>query len=181
MKKPVRTTVFFGLLSALMVLPLSRLLTGSLGGIVAIKLVLWADLALYALLLCRWGKRPALSALFPLVLLLGAVLWPGPYAGFFLVVLAVISWIRSGICFTSTPLRSLFAEIATALGCGILIALWWPGSALAWASALWLFFLFQSLYFFFVPLDEERRPPALPVDSFESARQKLESLLENST
>jgi hypothetical protein len=177
MKKPVRTTVFFGLMSAVLVLPASWLLMGPLGWPTAIKLVLWADLALYGILLAMWSGKKAPSILFPLVLLFGAALWPGNHAGFFLMGLGILGWIRSGVCFTSSPIRGVLAEIVTLVGSAVLIALWGPDSTLTWAMAVWLFFLFQSLYFYMVPTAGARERRKHPVDSFESARQKLEGLL----
>ena len=54
MNKPVRTTVVFGLVSAFLMLPLLwyQDARGAWPG--ALEAAVWADLAVYALLLCRF-------------------------------------------------------------------------------------------------------------------------------
>ncbi len=151
MNRPVRTTLVYGMGSALAVVTAAWLFAGLLGWPTAFKLALWMDLGLYAILLARWsGKGPG-AVVFPLALLLGAALWPGGYAAFFCLGLAVFSWIRSGICFSATPLRSIAAEIITLAGGAGLMALLGPGSTATWAISIWLFFLVQALYFCLVP------------------------------
>lgn len=177
MSKPVRTTVVFGLISALLIFPVVELLTRRWGWPAAFKLTLWADLALYTLLLVRWSKSRLLPALFPLAILLGAALWPWSYTGFFLLGLGVFSWIRSGICFKAPPLRLIIAETVTMVGGAALAAAWAPVSSLSWALALWLFFLVQSLYFFIMPGLTEKSAGARERDPFEVAVQEAEKML----
>lgn len=179
MKRPVRTTLVFGAASGLAVLPLTLALSGVVGWHLAFKLVLWLDLALYAMLLVRWSGSGIGPALFPLALLLGAVLWPAGAGAFFLLGLGVLSWIRSGVCFTAAPLRALTAEIFTAGGGAGLVALLRPGTPLAWAVGLWLFFLVQALYFYLVPIGEGETWSQPTEDSFEQARREALRVLES--
>ena len=58
------------------------------------------------------------------------------------------------------------------------VALWNPRSSLAWALAIWLFFLVQALYFFIVPLHSEADEFPPPVDPFDQARNAAQRLLE---
>lgn len=177
MSKPVRTTIVFGLVSALLILPVVELLTYRWGWPAAFKLTLWADLALYTLLMVRWSKTRLLPALFPLAILLGAALWPWSYTGFFLLGLGVFSWIRSGICFNAPSLRLIAAETVTMVGGAALVAFWGPASSLPWALALWLFFLVQALYFFFIPGFAEKAVGSPDRDPFDLALQEAEKIL----
>jgi hypothetical protein len=177
MSKPVRTTIVFGLVSGTAMYPAVMLLMPALGWSAAVKLTLWGILALYALLLARWGRSGTLGILFPLTLLLGAALWPPAHAGFFLMALGVLSWIRSGICFTGTPLRALIAELVTVVGGAALVAFQVPSSTVGWAVGIWLFALVQSLYFFIIP-GRDSRDVHTSADPFEEARRELEKVLE---
>jgi hypothetical protein len=177
MNRPIRTTVVFGLLSALLIFPVVGLLPDRWGGELGFKLALWLDLALYSVLLVRWSNSRLLPALFPLGILLAAALWPWSRSGFFLLGLGVLSWVRSGICFKAPLLRLLTAEtIAMAGGAG-LVALLAPGSALTWALALWLFFLVQTFYFYIMPGLAEGPAQGQPRDPFEAALREAEKML----
>jgi hypothetical protein len=177
MNRPIRTTVVFGLLSALLVFPVVGLLADRWEGNLGFKLALWLDLALYCVLLVRWSKGRLLPALFPLALLLGAALWPWSRSGFFLLGLGVLSWVRSGICFKAPPLRLLTAETMAMAGGAGLVALLAPGTVLSWALAIWLFFLVQALYFYIMPGLGQGPTTPLPQDPFETALQEAEKML----
>jgi hypothetical protein len=144
----------------------------------ALELAIWLNLAIYAVLLCRWSRTRMSAVFFPLALLLGVALWPGTQTGFLLIALGIFSWMRSGICFKSTPLRSLTAELATVLGGGMLVAFWWPNSIVSWALAVWIFFLVQSVYFFIIPIKQHNREISQDIDPFERARREAERVLE---
>ena len=178
MRKPIRTTLFFGLLSGILVLTVNWLRVLPWTPPTLFKLAVWVDLAVYAALLARWSRTRWLDLAAPLGLALGVALWPGTHMGFFLLVLGVFAWIRSGICFNKTPLRALAAELVTLAGGLAWVALWNPRSSLAWALAIWLFFLVQTLYFFIVPLHSEADEFPPPVDPFDQARNAAQRLLE---
>jgi hypothetical protein len=179
MNKPVRTTLIFGLLSALAMVPVLWYQRAYGAWPMALELALWLDLAVYATLLCRWSRTRFVSVVFPLALLLGVALWPRNHAGFVLMALGIFGWIRSGICYRGTPLRALTAELITVLGGGMLVALWWPHSALSWALAVWLFYLVQTLYFFILPAGAGMAGRAEKIDRFEQARREAERMLES--
>ena len=178
MKSPIRTTIVYGILSAIAAMPLAGVLVAPLGWPVAFKLVLWAILAGYALLLAHWCQRRPIVLLFPLVLLLGAALWPGVYAGFFFMAMGVLAWIRSGICFDRTPFRAVVAEILTLAGGAGLMAILTPAGTLAWTLSIWLFALIQSLYFFIVPLPARLRRQTTETDPFTAACREARRILE---
>jgi hypothetical protein len=178
MKRPVRTTLVYGLISALAVTPSAWLLAGPIGWQMAFKLSLWLDLVIYAILLARWSGKGLMAVAFPMALSLGTVLWPGVYAGFFFLALGVFSWIRSGICFSGTPVRAAAAEILTVAGGAGLVTLLNPGSSITWSVSIWLFFLVQALYFFIVRVNHS--PGAVPVaeDPFERACREAKRVLD---
>lgn len=180
MNKPVRTTLVFGLLSALVTVLVLWHQRSYGARPLALELAIWFNLAGYAMLLCRWSRTRFSALVFPLALLLGVALWPGTRPGFLLMALGVFSWIRSGICFKNTPMRALAAELLTLLGGCILIAFWWPHAILAWALAVWLFFLVQSVYFFIIPADRYSRAIVENPDPFEQAFREAQRLLEGS-
>ena len=177
MNKPIRTTVVFALVSGFLALPLSELL-GRYGGYpAAFKWVLWMDLAVYALLLARWSRARPLSILFPLALLLGAAIWPGTWIGFYALALGVLCWLRSGICYRHTPLRTLIAELVTVVGGIALVGTLGSSSRAAWPLGLCLFILVQALYFYIIPADSNRKATTASSDPFEQARHEAEKVL----
>ena len=76
MSTPARTTIVYALAGGFLVVPAALLLSAYLHWTTAFKLVLWTDLAIYAVLLARWSRAPMSGVLFPLILLFGAALWP---------------------------------------------------------------------------------------------------------
>jgi hypothetical protein len=177
MNKPIRTTVVFALVSGFLALPLTELL-GRFGTYpAAFKWVLWMNLAIYTLLLARWGRTRLLSILFPLVLLLGVALWPGTWIGFYALALGVLCWVRSGICFSDTPLRALIAELVTVVGGITLVGTLGSSSRAAWPLGLCLFILVQALYFYIIPANSDQKAQTASPDPFEQARHEAEKVL----
>ena len=179
MNPAVRTPLVYGFISALAVIPAAWMLAGPAGWPMAFKLALWTDLFFYAILLARWSNKGLIAIGFPLVLLLGTAIWPGVYNGFFFLGLGVLGWIRSGICFSGSPLRAVAAEIITLSGGAGLAALLGPGSSVTWAISIWLFFLVQALYFFIVPATKRFTTAQADEDPFELARREIQRVLEN--
>lgn len=179
---PMRTTLVFGLGCALMFIPLHLLLSAVLSGLVfpamTFRLILWTYLALYAVLLARWGKQKSvLRVLFPLVFLLAAGFVAGNRPGFLLIFLAALSWIRSGICFPGSALRTLASEVLVCIGGAGLVSFFHPYSPATWAVGIWLFFLIQSLYFMFMDEKRDSNPERPDADPFEKARKGAEKIL----
>ena len=180
MNTPVRTTLVFGILSGLAMVPVLWYQRSHAAWPMALELAIWSNLAVYSVLLCHWSRTRFTALFFPLALLLGVAFWPRTHAGFLLMAMGVFSWIRSGICFKNTPLRALTAELITVLGGSMLVAFWWPQSITSWALAVWLFFLVQSVYFFIIPESKHSRTGLENTDPFEQARRGVERVLENS-
>ncbi len=177
MKNPVRTTIVYAVLSGLLVVPASSVLSLYLYWPTAFKLMLWADLAIYGVLMARWSNVRLLPLLFPLAILLGSALWPRSYSSFFILALGVFAWMRSGICFQGTPLRALSAEVLTLGGAAGLLLFFGGHSSVAWALAISLFFLIQSIYFIIVPTRPGRSETINKKDPFEQAVEEAKKVL----
>ena len=108
MNRAVRTTVVYALASGFLVVPIALLLSRYFHWPGAMKLVLWADLAVYSVLMARWAGVRLPSVLFPLSVLLGAAIWPAARSGFFILALGIFSWVRSGVCFRSAPVAGSY-------------------------------------------------------------------------
>lgn len=176
--KPVRTTIVMGLVFALSFIPLyfqSRYL-------IFWPKTIWSILSLYLLVygffLVRWGQKPLLKLIPPLLCLFAGILVFDSTGLFLLVALATLSWIRSGICFQGPPGRKLGAEIVLSLGGGVIVAGFAPATMFTWASGVWLFFLIQSLYFVLFEIGNKMNS-GLEIDPFERARRSAERILSS--
>lgn len=178
MNNPIRTTVVYALASGFMVVPLALLLSTYLSWSTAFKVTLWADLALYGVLMARWSGTRLAPVLFPLAILLGAALWPRTYSGFFILALGVFSWMRSGICFQGAPIRTLMAEVITMVGGVAMLMFFGAHTSAGWALNICLFFLVQSLYFFIVPLGRKASYVHGSDDPFEQAVEEASKILD---
>ena len=178
MNRAIRTTIVYAAASGILAVPFAMLLSSYLYWPEALKLVLWVDLAIYGLLMARWGGARLLSVAFPLLILLGAALWPRANSAFFVLALGIFSWMRSGVCFSGNPFRSLMAELVTVVGGAGLLLLIGSQSHGAWALNICFFFLVQSLYFFIVPVRSNGLDRHTAVDSFEQAVEDAKKVLE---
>lgn len=174
--RPVRTTIILGGMGALVWF----LANWAIGGYWAWPLmafgIIWLMTASYAMVLVRWSARGLLESVFPL-LVLGCIGVMMPRSGMALgLVLIVLSWIRSGVCFPRSPLQSLFRELILCGGGGLVVALWGPSTPIAWVLSIWLFSLVQSL--FFVLFEPATRSSASLPDPFDLARHRIENLLD---
>lgn len=135
------------------------------------KPVLWTVVAAYSLFLARWSKTPFTALFFPLAMLAVSALQPGDPAGFCMVALITLSWIRSGVCFGGPVLRRFAAEAVTAAGGGVLVSLLVPAGSPFAAQILGMvfFLLVQALYFFIITGDSEWRERKNDTDPFERA------------
>lgn len=179
MTTPIRTTLIFGILSALSVIPLTHYLSILWGWPVALKSYVLINLMLYSILLCRWSNARIVSIIVPLSLLTGMVLWPLSCSGFVLVSLGVLGWIRSGICFKELSIRIVLAELITIVGGAGFLVFWQPGSTIVLPVAIWFFFLVQTIYFFIIPCRIET-PGEGRADPFEQASREMERILKTS-
>ena len=178
--RPVRTTIIFGLLAGIAFVPLTMILSPILFWPTAFKLTIWFYLAVYGVLLTRWGRANPAAVFFPtLLLLLFALLGGWSPAAYLLFAVGIMSWIRSGICFQGNFIRILGTEIVISLGGAALVAFFAPNSTVAWALGIWMFFLVQSLYFVFMGISDEVAGDEMSMDRFEQARRQVEKILSN--
>jgi hypothetical protein len=178
MKNPIRTTVVFAFISGFVVVPTALLMSPYFSWAAAFKLTLWVDIALYGVLLARWGGTHLLSVFFPLAVLLGAALWPQIYNGFFILALGVFSWIRSGICFQKESTRTMLAEVTTMVGGAAMLLFFRSHNPAVIALNICLFFLVQALYFFWAPIQQNDQEAAASPDAFEQAVAHANKILD---
>jgi hypothetical protein len=171
------TTIIYGLLCGLSFVPIIIALSYLLYWPAAFRLIIWLYLAGYLAILTRWGRVRLLSIIFPLLLLLPLVFWGNSNTGFLFLALGVLSWVRSGICFQGSLLKTLGTEVALCLGGGALVAFFAPHSTITWAMAVWTFFLIQSLYFVVFRDLTETEEEEVELDPFEQARGQVEKIL----
>jgi hypothetical protein len=172
--RPMLITIGYGLLCGLLFGPLSAGLSHLFPWPVSFRLIVWVYLALYIFMLTRWKKASPLSITFPLLLLLMLVFWGDSDTTFLFFALGILSWIRSGVSVQGSLLKVLSIELLICVGGGALVAYFSPHSMLTWALAMWMFFLIQSLYFFFFG---EIGETEVERDPFDQARGKVERIL----
>jgi len=176
-KHPIRNTILYGLVCGLSFIPLSLMLSAFLPWPQAFCLTLWLFLAGYAILLNIWGKKIQISTVFPLLLLLPAILLIDSIVLFFILALMITSWIRSGICFQKPGARGIAVELLLCFSGGLPVLLFTPGSLYAWALCVWMFFLVQALYFVFFEHTDKRQEEAARMDAFERASRQADRIL----
>ena len=180
-QRPIRTTIFFGVICGLSFIPLNFALNYIFSWSGAICLTLWLFVSGYVFLLIRWSEKRFLSITFPLLILFLTIFLAKSTTAFFLFALIVISWIRSGICFQKYTGIRLAVEMLLSFVGGILVVTFAPGTAISWALGIWMFFLVQALYFVFIEytgnIDEEE---TAEMDPFEQAGSQAEAILSKS-
>jgi hypothetical protein len=176
--RPVQTTIAFGLMCGLSLIPLTVGLSYVMSWSNAICITFWAYLAAYGLILTTWSQKDSISIAFPLLLALVATFWLESISAFLLIALGVLSWIRSGICYPKKITKRLFAEVALCYGGGVLVAILTPKTMMAWALAVWLFFLIQALYFAIFEMNHIEEE-YIQRDLFDQARKHAEKILSS--
>lgn len=173
---PVRTTIVVGLASGLLFLPVSSALSLFLPWPVGFRFTIWIFLAAYGAVLCRWSGTGLPACWFPLGILFASMFKLKSNEDFLLLVVLILGWLRSGVCFPSPVWKALGVEVLVGLGGAALVACFAPASMTAWALGVWMFFLVQSLYFVLTGNTgvEDGEDPA---DPFERARRGAEDIL----
>ncbi len=179
LQRPVLTTVLFGLICGIFFIPLNLALNTMFSRPNAVCLTLWLFTAGYAVLLCRWSRQQLMPVSYPVLFLFLTVFVVQSIGAFFFLALAVISWIRSGICFREHGGIKLAVELLLCVVGGALVTVFTPGSTLAWALGIWLFFLLQALYFaiFDSNTTASHSQYEQEVDPFERASRLAEDIL----
>lgn len=181
MKCPVAATIGFGLICGLSFIPLCLGLNVIVSRPNAFCLTIWLFAAGYSILLKSWSSQQSSAIVFPMLVLLLTVFLVDSTAAFFLLMLAVTGWIRSGICFPEKRGLKLAIEFLLGAAGGALAALCAPKTLFGWALGVWMFFLLQSLYFVIFEnrtiAPENKRE--FGIDPFERASRQAEAILEN--
>lgn len=172
--RPVRTTIFFGLICGLAFVPLSTSLSALINFPKAFAITLWFFFTVYCMLLARMGQKKLTDVFFPLIFLFLIAVSGQFYLSFIVMSVCVLSWIRSGICFKGR--RFLIAELITFLPGMAALVCFMPHSTITWALSIWMFFLIQSLYFNVVDFGQDR-PEKFDVEDFEQAKRGAEQIL----
>jgi hypothetical protein len=175
---PIRTTILFGLICGITFI-LSNPSPAYPGSKpTAICGSLWLLLAVYAALLCRWGRKPFSATVFPLIFLFAAIFLVDSANSFFLLSLAAVGWIRSGVCFKKPGGRGFLAESVIAFIGGGLLTAFEAHSAFDWALSGWMFFLVQAVYFVLTEDSDTMKANQFEPDPFERASREAEAILD---
>ena len=177
MKHPIRSTILYGLVCGLIFVPLNQMLIAFIPWSQAICLVLWLFLAGYALMLNLWSKKKQGQTIFPLLILLPAILLNNSGVLFFILALIAAGWIRSGICFSGSGARGIAVELLLGFLDSWLVLVFTPGSVYAWAVGTWMFFLTQALYFAFFDTTVNHKNNNVRLDAFDEVSKKAEQIL----
>lgn len=181
-QRPIPMTILFGFVCSISFVPLSVIMNSMFFfRSVSICMCLWLFSAGYSLLLRQWSGKKLVPILYPLSILFLAANLMTSVAAFFIFALAVISWIRSGICFQDRRWIKLFVEMLLGAAGGLFIAQFTPASAYGWALGIWMFFLLQSLYFaiFDTEAPMSQVNSGLDPDPFERSSRQVEEILSN--
>ncbi|QTA81609.1 Uncharacterized protein dnl_39480 [Desulfonema limicola] len=175
---PLRTSVIFGLMCAIGFIPVNTVLGSMFSYPLPFRFTIWLCLCFYSLLLVKWADKKTGSLFFPLMLLFICIYMVPTGPLYLVLTLAVLSWIRSGLCFTGPLLKTIPAELVICFGSGFLAQSFSPNTSIKWAGVIWLFFLCQSVYFVFFGKEFDlKNNVKASSDTFEHARKQAEKML----
>ncbi|MDM8537513.1 hypothetical protein QUF70_12210 [Desulfobacterales bacterium HSG17] len=175
---PLRTSIIFGLLCAVGFIPVNTIMKSFFYYPLPFRLTIWICLGLYSILMVRWAGKKAGTLFFPLMLMFICIYMIPTNNLYLVLTLAVLSWIRSGLCFSGPLFKTIPAELVICFGSGFLAQSFSPDSAVKWAGVIWLFFLCQSVYFlFFENKTGLKNHVKQAADPFEHARKQAEKIL----
>ncbi len=176
--KAILGTLVFGLVWGILMFLMASTPPWAFSRFHLFQWTLWICLAMYGVILARWSKTSLSSILLPMALPSLLLVLKSPPSMFYVSCLLMLSWMRSGICFQRTLLGSIGKELAICFGGVALMAFFSPRTALSWGLGIWLFFLWQSLYFLCGnPFHEAEEEPL--IDRFERARRRAEAILNS--
>jgi hypothetical protein len=144
---PVLAAVFFAAGAALLAAAAAGLPLRTIPRPAILNASLFLCLAAYAAFLARRSGGPLQDLAAPICILSAVLVTAGSVADFVVPAAAVLSWIRSGICFRGPAQRRILAEALTCPPGLLLAAALRPPGGLGWALSVWLFFLVQAAYF----------------------------------
>lgn len=175
---PVLSTVLCGFAGALGLIGLNPVFAMARLPFDVVSLTLWLSVAGYGVLLCRWSGTNLKTTFFPLFFLSLSIYLVPSLNSVFLLALAGVSWIRSGICFRQIRGLKIWIELSLCLVGAAMVKMFLPATILSWALAIWLFFLLQATYFILIdenaPDPDQFKPPA---DTFEQSSRQAMAIL----
>jgi hypothetical protein len=176
-QRAVRSTIILGGLAALVWFLAASILAWHRYWPWAAFGIIWLTTSAYAFMLVQWSGRRFAAVLFPLLVLalIGVVMPRSVWASG--IVIALLGWIRSGVCFPQTVGQSVGRELALGGGGGIAILWWGPSTALSGALCLWLFSLIQALFFILFEPEVVSSSAGSAPDPFDRAARRVEDLL----
>ncbi len=174
--QPLHATIVFGFLCGLLFIPISLALDLFIEWPQTLFLPIYVFVAVYSGILTRWSPVGIQTIIFPLLMIVMALPWIHSMTLFVILIMGVLSWIRSGLCFPLNVGKQIVAEIFLGLLAGGLLAILNPATLLDWALTVWMFFLVQALYFVFFETEGMASAPINP-DPFEYAREQAENIL----
>jgi hypothetical protein len=177
-KRPIRTTLLFGLMCGLIFIPISMMFKYTYFWPYIFRITIFSYLAVYAVFLSGWGNKKRFAVLFPLLFLFIFILAQNSTLAFLLLSMGMLSWIRSGVCFQDAFAKSMGGEIIFTMGGGALVACFNPHTTITWALGIWLYFMVQSVYFMFMTDLEIVNDVTYEPDAFNQARMRAERALK---
>jgi hypothetical protein len=177
LKRPVRTTILFGLICGFAFGPLCFAMNYLFSWSNAICLSFWMYVAGYATLLSYWNKQRLQSIAFPLLFLLLTIFLMDSIVGFYILALIMVSWIRSGIYIQKAGWMRFAIELLLCSLGGFLVISFTPGSIFAWSLGVWMFFLIQSFYFVIFEIGGTVTEDYCMTGLFERAQKRAETIL----
>ncbi len=173
---PVRSTMLFGIVAALLFIPGVTLMGKFIAWPLAFRLAVWAMVLGYSYLLASWSNTGLVKIIFPLLILLAAALWSTSSIFFLVLAILVLGWVRQNCFMKGSSVKGLLVETLVSGGAVALILFFNPHSTPSLAISTWLFFLVQALYFVFFSSAAAVKDSASP-DRFARACKQAEEIL----
>lgn len=176
-KTAMQLTIVFAFVCGVLFTPITLGLQFFFYPHLAFRFTLCLFLMAYGMMLNRWTGGHFLKGMFPCGIMFLSAAMANSTPMFIILCLALFSWIRSGFCFKTGPLRSLAAESSLTMGSALLITYLSPHGQWSWALAVWLFFLIQSTYFYLFTDNRSIEKNEPSIDPFERSKMQIEKIL----
>jgi hypothetical protein len=174
---PVAASVIIAAAAAVLVAAVAILPLRPIPRLTATNATIFLCLAAYSAFLARSSSR-SLRALFAPFFMLAAVLAAaGSVSGFVVPAAAGLSWVRSGICFSGSLPRRVYAEAITCAAGLALVRLLQPPGPYGLPLSIWMFGLIQALYFVVVDAERTGLPEKQGQDRMAKTYCRAETLL----
>lgn len=174
---PVPTTVILAAAAAMLMSIVTILPLRPIPRTTALNAAIFLCLAAYSAFLARSSGR-SLRALFaPLFMLAAVMAAAGSVTGFVVPAAAGLSWVRSGICFSGSLPRRVYAEAITCAAGLALARLLQPPGPYGLPLSIWMFGLIQALYFVVIDAESSGQTEPPIREKIEEAHCRADVLL----